>query len=699
MKSKKRHHSISSEETGESDASAKSSSSSNSDSEVSSLLEHRHKKKRKRADSSESDSESDNQKRAKKRKHKKKKKKHGKKKRRSGSADESASDAEDVSSVSEGEISSKKKRKHKHKHKRTRSSSASEIEDAHVQRRIHSVVKERRGSSEEESHPVRTYYQKEYRRSMSADYEREREVQRFYRGSSKERRAQAPEQYGRERSDRYQPYQNKYDTNRDKFTQNVPYTEYNDDYGRRQRDYNEYKRNPRYEDHRPPEDEFNRRPREEAYARQDQRGFNQNNRFEDRAPKRRDYEPNKDYRERRGPPEIGRFNEREFPEKKERFREEYGGPSDRARDTRREKPAGRLEKSPVPHREYSRSRSVERYRERTIKTEPKDDRDTRYRDSRGDGRDARGEGRGEARGEIRGDVRGDGRGDGRGDVRGDGRGDGRGDVRGDGRGDGRSDVRGDGRSDGRDNRRDRNRSEERKVDRRDIKIERRSRERKTRFTDNNESKEYSWGKADVKKESDKNKGEKEKPNFGLSGKLTADANTVNGVVIKYTEPDDAKQPKRRWRFYPFKGDKALPILYIHRQSAFLIGRDKKVCDIPLEHPSISKQHSALQYRATPFTRPDGSQGRRVRPYIIDLESANGTFVNNKKIEPRRYVELLERDVVKFGFSQREYVLLHENSKDDAQDDDEPPAAAPRVATTDQIKHEKRIKQELVEDGE
>lgn len=30
------------------------------------------------------------------------------------------------------------------------------------------------------------------------------------------------------------------------------------------------------------------------------------------------------------------------------------------------------------------------------------------------------------------------------------------------------------------------------------------------------------------------------------------------------------------RFYPFKGDKALPILYIHRQSCFVLGRDKKV---------------------------------------------------------------------------------------------------------------------------
>lgn len=61
-----------------------------------------------------------------------------------------------------------------------------------------------------------------------------------------------------------------------------------------------------------------------------------------------------------------------------------------------------------------------------------------------------------------------------------------------------------------------------------------------------EEKEYDWGKTEVKKEG-ADPADKEKPNFGLSGKLTADANTVNGVVLKYTEPDDAKQPKRRWR--------------------------------------------------------------------------------------------------------------------------------------------------------
>lgn len=72
-----------------------------------------------------------------------------------------------------------------------------------------------------------------------------------------------------------------------------------------------------------------------------------------------------------------------------------------------------------------------------------------------------------------------------------------------------------------------------------------------------------WGQQGVKKEPKETK-EKEKPNFGLSGKLTEDRNTVNGVVIKYAEPADARKPKRRWRLYPFKGEKALPTLYIHR---------------------------------------------------------------------------------------------------------------------------------------
>ncbi|XP_060906126.1 smad nuclear-interacting protein 1 [Labrus mixtus] len=155
--------------------------------------------------------------------------------------------------------------------------------------------------------------------------------------------------------------------------------------------------------------------------------------------------------------------------------------------------------------------------------------------------------------------------------------------------------------------------------------------------------------------------EMEKPNFGLSGALTEDTNTFRGVVIKYNEPPEARIPKRRWRLYPFKNDEPLPVMYIHRQSAYLLGRQRKIADIPIDHPSCSKQHAVFQYRLVEFTRADGTSGRRVRPYIIDLGSGNGTYLNNQRIESQRYYELKEKDVIKFGFSSREYVLLHEFS--------------------------------------
>ncbi|XP_050428472.1 smad nuclear interacting protein 1 isoform X2 [Adelges cooleyi] len=179
--------------------------------------------------------------------------------------------------------------------------------------------------------------------------------------------------------------------------------------------------------------------------------------------------------------------------------------------------------------------------------------------------------------------------------------------------------------------------------------------------------DHEWGSKNESgpKKSATNK--KEEPNFGTTGKLAEDTNTFNGVVIKYSEPAEARKPKRRWRLYPFKGEKQLPVLHIHRQSGYLLGRDRKVADIPIDHPSCSKQHAALQYRLV-SAKKDGRHIRCIRPYIIDLESANGTYVNNNRIDPKKYVELMEKDVIKFGFSSREYVILHEHSADSGDDD-------------------------------
>uniref|UniRef100_A0A8C6YA86 Smad nuclear interacting protein 1 n=1 Tax=Naja naja TaxID=35670 RepID=A0A8C6YA86_NAJNA len=180
--------------------------------------------------------------------------------------------------------------------------------------------------------------------------------------------------------------------------------------------------------------------------------------------------------------------------------------------------------------------------------------------------------------------------------------------------------------------------------------------------------ENSEGRGPSHKNTDQEASKKEKPSFELSGALLEDSNTFRGVVIKYSEPPEARIPKKRWRLYPFKNDEVLPVMYIHRQSAYLLGRHRRIADIPIDHPSCSKQHAVFQYRLVQYTRPDGTAGRKVKPYIIDLGSGNGTFLNNQRIEPQRYYELREKDVLKFGFSSREYVLLHESS--DATEDDQ-----------------------------
>lgn len=162
----------------------------------------------------------------------------------------------------------------------------------------------------------------------------------------------------------------------------------------------------------------------------------------------------------------------------------------------------------------------------------------------------------------------------------------------------------------------------------------------------------------------------EKPNYSLSGKLAEDTNTFKGVVIKYNEPPEAKIPIQKWRLFPFKGDDPLPCLYLQKQSAFLLGRDRLVADIPIDHPSCSKQHAVLQFRCISLEKKDGSTGRKTKPYIIDLGSSNGTYLNGDKIEAQRYYELIHKDILKFGYSTREYVVMNEDVKEVDQIDDD-----------------------------
>eukprot|EP01066_Platyproteum_vivax_P015237 Platyproteum_vivax@DN6756_c0_g1_i4.p1 len=142
------------------------------------------------------------------------------------------------------------------------------------------------------------------------------------------------------------------------------------------------------------------------------------------------------------------------------------------------------------------------------------------------------------------------------------------------------------------------------------------------------------------------------PNFEPSGLLAAESNSRNGVVLKYYEPPEARLPKDHWRLYMYKGDneEETRILHIHRKNSWLFGKDSRIADITTQHPTCSKQHAVIQFRHKP-------QVDDIVPYVMDLESTNGTLVNKSKIDSACYFELKHLDILTFGRSSREYVLL------------------------------------------
>ena len=152
------------------------------------------------------------------------------------------------------------------------------------------------------------------------------------------------------------------------------------------------------------------------------------------------------------------------------------------------------------------------------------------------------------------------------------------------------------------------------------------------------------------------------PDFGLSGALAAETNTQNGVTLVYSEPPEKQLPRQKWRLYTFKGKETVgEPLPVGLLTCYLFGRERRVATVPTDHPSCSKQHAVLQWRLT--SKPDdiGLPKPGVRPYIMDLGSTNGTFLNGQQIEPQKYYELMSQDNLRMGHSSREYVLLCEDA--------------------------------------
>lgn len=70
-----------------------------------------------------------------------------------------------------------------------------------------------------------------------------------------------------------------------------------------------------------------------------------------------------------------------------------------------------------------------------------------------------------------------------------------------------------------------------------------------------------------------------------------------------------------------KGGETVDELRVGRQACYVLGRNEDVCDFGMQHPSISRQHAAVVHDKQGLVN------------VLDLGSAQGTFVNGKEIKP------------------------------------------------------------------
>jgi len=112
----------------------------------------------------------------------------------------------------------------------------------------------------------------------------------------------------------------------------------------------------------------------------------------------------------------------------------------------------------------------------------------------------------------------------------------------------------------------------------------------------------------------------------------------------FQPPSWARRPKlHRCGVEVYKQGKLVQVIKdINRKKCTIFGRNQKMCDICLEHPSISRQHGAILH---------GSSGNI---YIVDLGSSHGTTCNHKKLPENKRKSLADGDIIRFGASSREY---------------------------------------------
>lgn len=131
--------------------------------------------------------------------------------------------------------------------------------------------------------------------------------------------------------------------------------------------------------------------------------------------------------------------------------------------------------------------------------------------------------------------------------------------------------------------------------------------------------------------------------------MSSEDNTPIFKLPKWAKKPDLSSQKQ-FSLEVLKNGEIISNHQVMEKSSYTFGRNPTLSDIIMEHPSISRQHAALVHHEEGFV------------YLIDLNSAHGTFVNGDKLAPNKPKHLKDQDEVKFGASTRTYIFREMREK-------------------------------------
>ena len=108
----------------------------------------------------------------------------------------------------------------------------------------------------------------------------------------------------------------------------------------------------------------------------------------------------------------------------------------------------------------------------------------------------------------------------------------------------------------------------------------------------------------------------------------------------FTCPEWAGTPPKGIHFEIHKQGKMIDQVMIDKFPYYLLGRNPTACDIDFEHPSLSRVHLAVVHH------------QKGSIYVIDLNSAHGTFIKGERIKAKTLTKVSDGDEIRLGDSSR-----------------------------------------------